>query len=639
MSREDFDNESLEDQKQRMSKIGKLMDSGRDEKMEDSDPIEFNGSWSKESKDSYAEKIVKDLTGKFNKWAAWRQPYDDLFEEIYGLYHSTTSARKTKTRTKIFIPIVFQVIEAAIPKIINTLFSVDEFFEVHPLDSVDEDLGDDIRKLIVAQLRMANFYVKFLDFAKQLLLYGTSYLKVYWKVRRAWVWTRVPVREQVVIDGFEVSNDIVDWEETKEYKIVERRPEVEVVDILDVFPNPEAETETDEGRGFFIRTWMSLEDFKKMGAGEFPVFANTDSSRLSDNSHSRSESRQERRSTRGMTQDYSESKQVELISYWGPYDVDGDGIEEEAHIVIANKSVLAKAQGNPFHHQRRPLLRTVLFNSPKEWFGIGMVEPVIPLQHELNTLRRQRLDNINLMINRMWLIDGGADIDLDSLTSTPNGIITRDSNKDSVEPLEQKDVTQSAYIEAQNVQTDIENTTTPRSAQGTPQSGRLGRTASGAKLIIGQALDKFSLIAKVIELMCLQPLVEIIHDLNGQFIDDDETLQDPKLYGAILQNPRTPEEIRTQSRFIVRAGSQMIANEAKVQNAMQFIQMFQNSLTPESMTILMQKVWSWMDGDPSVTNALQAQPTPQQQNVAIGQQDADTATMQTMLQAQQQPPQ
>jgi len=638
--REEFDTESLDDQKARMSKIGKLMDSGRDERMEDADPIEFNGSWTDAGKEEYATAIVKDLTNKFNKWASWRQPYDDLFEEVYGLYHSTTTARKTKTRTKIFIPIVFQVIEAAIPKIINTLFSVDEFFEVHPLDAADEDLGDDIRKLIVAQLRMANFYVKFLDFAKQLLLYGTSYLKVYWKVRRGWVWTRVPIRETTIIDGFEVGNDIVDWEETKEYKVVERRPEIEVVDILDVFPNPEAENENEEGKGFFIRSWMSLEEFKKMGAGEFPVFANTDSPNLSSDSSSRSESRQERRSTRGLAQDYAENKQVELISYWGPYDVDGDGIEEEAHIVIANKSVLAKAQGNPFHHQRRPLLRTVLFNSPKEWFGIGMVEPVIPLQHELNTLRRQRLDNINLMINRMWLIDGGADIDLDSLTSTPNGIITRDANKDSVIALEQKDVTQSAYLEAQNVQSDIENTTTPRSAQGTPQSGRLGRTASGAKLIIGQALDKFSLIAKVIELMCLQPLVEIIHSLNGQFIDDDQTLQDPKLYGAVMQNPRTPEEIRTQSRFIVRAGSQMIANEAKVQNAMQYIQMFQNHLTPESMTILMRKVWSWMDGDPSVTNALQAQPTPQQQGVAINQQQANTDTARAVSEmTQPQPPQ
>lgn len=625
MPREDLDNESVEDQKERINRLGKLLDEDRQERMEDTNPLDFDKSLSKEEKDTFAQKIVDDLSKKFNKFAAWRQPYDDLFEEIYSLFHSTATARKTKTRTKIFIPIVFQVIEAALPKIINTLFSVDEFFEAKPINPVDEDLGDDIRKLIVTQLRMARFYTKFLDFAKQLLLYGTSYLKVFWKVRRGWVWTRVPVREKVVIDGVEVSNDIVDWEETKEYKIIERRPEVEVVDVLDVYPNPGAENETEPDKGFFIRSWMSLEDFKKMGAGEFPVFANTDSNKLSNDSDSKNESRGNRRAARGVTQDFNaDGKQIEVISYWGPYDVDGDGIEEEAHIVIANKSVLAKAQGNPFHHQKRTLLRTVLFTSPKEWFGIGMVEPIIPLQHELNTLRRQRLDNINLMINRMWLIDGGADIDLDDLVSTPNGIITRDSNKDSVMPLDQKDVTQSAYIEAQNVQTDIENTTVPRSAQGTPQSGRLGRTASGAKLIIGQALDKFTLIIKVIELMCLQPLIEIIHALNGQFIDDDQTLQDPQLYGNIFKKPRTPEEIRTQTQFIVKGASQAIANTEKIQGAAQFMSMFQNDLTPPAKTVLMKKVWGWLDGDPSVTDSLEAQPTPQQQGVNIDQQNANT---------------
>ena len=129
---------------------------------------------------------------------------------------------------------------------------------------------------------------------------------------------------------------------------------------------------------------------------------------------------------------------------------------------------------------------------------------------------------------------------------------------------------------------------------------------------------------KVIELMCLQPMLVIVHALNGQFIDDDQTLQDPQLYGSIMKNPRTPEQIRSQSKFIMRGGSQMLANGEKVQSAAQFISMFQNDLTPESKQILMRKVWGWMDGDPTVTEKLQAQPTPQQQSVNIDQQRATT---------------
>jgi len=334
--REKFDNESTDDQKRRMGKLGKLMDEDRKERAEDVNPLDFNKALNEDEKNTFARAIADDISSKFGSRAAWRQPYDVLFDEIYALFHSTQSARKVKTRTRIFIPIVFQVIIAAIPKIINTLFTTDEFFEVDPINPVDEDLGNDIRRLIIAQLRMANFFVKFIDFVEQLLLYGTSYLKVFWKVKRGWVWTRTPIRERVVVGGVELSNDIVEWEERKEYKVIERRPEIEVVDVLDVFPDSEAETVDDEDKGVMIQSWMSLEMFKKMGAGDFPIFANTDMVKAQSDAESRNETRGKRKSSRGTAQSFAEDKQVHLISYWGPYDVDGDGIEEEAHIVVAN---------------------------------------------------------------------------------------------------------------------------------------------------------------------------------------------------------------------------------------------------------------------------------------------------------------
>jgi hypothetical protein len=425
-----------------------------------SKPIDF-GSKKGEKALEFEKKIIADLMGRFNRWESWRSNYEDTWDEIYKLYINQVQASKTPTRSKISVPVVFQIIESAVPKIVNAVFSSEEsFFEVIPTNPADTVEGEMIQMLLEYQLAQADFFSKFIDFTKQLLLYGTSYFKVYWKTERKWVWTRTPLRKKDNILAFFLGEKL-EWEEKKEYKIVTRRPEMEVLDILDVYPDPEARTEKDS-EGIFIRSWVDKDRFKEMGQGRFPIYANVDRPEINDNKNTFSESRATRTSARGNSNGATSPNQVELLEFWGYYDVDGDGIREEALITIANRSVIVQAKGNPFHHQKRPIVRTVLFPVPLEWFGIGLVEPIISMKHELDTLRRQRLDNVNQALNKMWKVSTLADVDLDSLISAPDNVILTDDMK-AVEPLETNDVTGSAYTEAQIVRTDIEDATAPRS--------------------------------------------------------------------------------------------------------------------------------------------------------------------------------
>lgn len=197
--------------------------------------------------------------------------------------------------------IVFQIIEAAVPKVVNAIFgSGEEFFDVIPVNPADQTFADGIKTLLTFQLNQAEFMIKFMDFVKQLLLYGTSYFHVYWKVKREWVVTRTPIREPLTVNGFIIDENHLRWEEKREYKVVERRPEIEVLDILDVFPDPESRTEND-ARGVFVRSWMSLSDVKSMGQGQFPVFGNTNHEKLMGGDTNFAESRQARYSIRGLS--------------------------------------------------------------------------------------------------------------------------------------------------------------------------------------------------------------------------------------------------------------------------------------------------------------------------------------------------
>lgn len=569
------------------------------------------------------DEIVKKNVDEFVKWESWRRPYDNLWNEIYRLYMSVIQNFKTPTRSKIFIPVVFQAIEAALPKLLNVLVAQRDWFEVMPDDYTQQEKADNIKKLILYQLDRARFFVKFVDFLKQLLLYGTSYLYIYWKVKRDWVWTREPIRKDVSFLGVKLGSRITGWKETKAYEVLERRPEIEVLDILDVYPDPVAQT-TDDGHAIWVRSWIDARDLQELGEGQYPMYENTDNPQVT-GGHvaSFSQTRQVRYGARAVTNPVIEEKNmVELLSRWGKWDLDNDGRKEQTLIVIANRRVLLKAGPNPFYHQRPPIIKAGLFPVPLEWFALGLVEPVVPLQHELNTVRRQRLDNINMILNRMWKVNTLADVDLDTLISTPDGVVLTD-DMNAVEALETPDVTQSSYNDAALIQSDIENVTAPRSIQGTPESGRLGRTARGAQLIISQALEKFGTAARLIEEITLKDMLKMWHQLNDQFIDDDETLRNPRLYGGVFDPTITVEDVRTDVRFRLTGSSELIDKEAKINQLTAFLGIFKTFLTPATLTLIAQKVWTLMGFDKQELLKVQAMQPPPQPVAPIAPQTAD----------------
>lgn len=546
----------------------------------------------------WEKKVVKDITDMFDVWDTWRRPFENLWNQIYRMYFSNVDSSKTTTRAKIFVPVVFQVIESTIPKIMNVLFGAEEFWDAIP-ESKDEQPKVDVSKLLINyQLMQSDFFVKFMDFTKQLLLYGTSYFLVFWRTERKWVWSRTPIREDVNILGFKMGSRIVGWKENKEYKVTFRGPDMEVLDILDVWPDPTSPNEK-KGKGVFVRTYEDIDALKEMGKGRFPVYSNTDSEELKSKTVSMSNSRQSRLSSRGTTQPMKDiGGGTEIHSFYGLYDLDGDGIREEVQIVIGNKKVLLKAQSNPFHHGKRPVIRSVLFPVPNEWFGIGLVEPVIGLVHELNTVRRQRLDNVNLILNRMWKVLSYADIDLDTVVSSPNGIIITD-DMNGIEALATPNVTESAYQEAASIQQDIDSATAPKSIQGTPDSGRLGRTAKGAQMIIGQALEKFGTAVRMIEETSVKRIIRMFHQLNMQFIDDDDKLREPGLYGSIFDEKVTVEMIRAEFKVKILGISDIMNKEGKINQIISFFGVFKQFMAPPTIKAVMEKVWRLMGFKPS----------------------------------------
>lgn len=565
-------------------------------------PIQYK---TKDGADASQNQVLQDeLVGRhvsrFNLWQTWRLSIQSIWYDIYQLFVASGSPSRIATRSKIIVPVVFQILESALPKIVNVLFGSPDWLGVVSRSAakvVDQRILDAKRDLLLYQLDMADYFTQFLIFLKQLLMYGTSYFQIYWKVKREWVYEATPVRERQTSNGTVLKENALTWQKQLVYKVVERRPALEVLDIDSVYPDPDGK-DVQESAGVYVRSLMPLDEFQELCSGSYPVYTNFERVKETLKAVQDSPVILQRKSARGIATPApaARGEMVELLTFWGRDDLDGDGIREEVQIVIANKVVLVKAIRNPFEHQKRPIVRGVLFPVPNEWYGMGLIEPVLPLIRELNTVRNQNIDMNNLIINRMWKVNLNADVDLETLISSPNGIVLT-GDMDGVQPLPQDPIPQSPMEMSALIQADIDNTAVPKSIQGSGSAAALGRSARGAQMIIGQALEKFGMGSKLLEESVIRKCLTMCDQLNAQFLDSDEVLQE--FYGDLLSDPNvelplrlTPEEIRTQVSFKITGVSETITSEATINQLVAFTNTFKG--LPFDWSSVAQTMWKLM---------------------------------------------
>ena len=540
--------------------------------------------------------IVDTLSGEIVKREAWRRLYEVLWWNIYSLYMSGNRTTITPTRSKIFIPIAFQLIEIATPKLISFLSNNDTIFDVEPDDVKDQAVADNIQKLISDQLSKNKFGDTYETFVKQLLLYGTSYFYVDYKVKWDWVWERV-AKKTTTVDEFGINHEKIDYVNQKTYKITERRPNIAWIDILDVFPQQDHAKVEDQYPGICIRRFMDQKEFARMCDGPQPYFTNKEQVLATGMTNKFQQSRQFRKVARGEVATRT-STDIELLEWWMKYDLDGDGIDEECQIIIANRQIVVRAVPNPYYHQKRPLIKVCFCKVPGEWYGIGLIEPVISLINQLTTVRRQRLDNITLILNRMWKVKSSTDIDPTKLIATPNGIILVD-NMDDVMPLEVSDVTQSAYQDCNQILNDIFSATVPQALTGSIDdmkgTGSIGVGAVRAN--ISQALEKFATAAKAIEDEGIKEILNMCYSLDLQYLNTDEIIR--AFYGKLFPDPSvaTPEMIRASVSFRMTVLSEMVNTDVKVAQAQAFFTLANQQFTPDTNQRILRQIWGLMGND------------------------------------------
>lgn len=478
---------------------------------------------------------VKMVIERFMRSEAYCKAWHDNGEKWYKRYRFYRESGKYPYKHNVKDRLTFTIVEVMAAKIMKALFAMQPFISVVPTEKADVPIARQLEKVIdtIINNPEREFFLEFLDFVKQNLIYGTSFLSVTPRFNL----------EDFTFDG--VNFDCEDY--------------------FDIFPDPACKRLS---RAKFIikrsiRYWDELKILEKKG-----VYKNVDDIKadtVADFDHKVKDRLSEVGLQTGV--DYSDpvTGEVEILDYFE----EGNIITVGARKVLlrdTKKNIGKKASGDYFGEATEvrsalpyhlPLVDVKCVPVPREFFGIGVPEVLEDDQLYLDLLRSQRLDNLDLLINKLFKVRIGSDTDPDMIYSAPGGIIPV-TNMDDLDEFQISDVTGSSYKE-QEVVVGRANDAIGQYGYGRGEQPARRETATGIVKLQEAAQNRDDLYNKLYEFTGIRPLGKKVVQIIREYMTQDQ-------YERIIGEPDagfyqyTQEEL-FQALDVVPQGTSITANK------------------------------------------------------------------------------
>lgn len=492
------------------------------------------------------EELQTELIGLFHYAEGDRQQWEEKAIKNYKLYKGYTKRKPNQIGSILHIPRTYEQIDTVRSKILKAFFGNKPYIDFLPKSN---ELDPELQKqneakarlagaLVDSQLEKNRIYSKFYDYVTNFLVFPAAIMSVGWRFEQKQVRKRVPAK---VLEMQPVPNPIgmaygmvmmpvaVEvpgaFDVVTELKTIWDDNEIQVVDFFDFWVDPRASS-LEDARFVIQREFMSREDIENKlqkfgestdGGVVFPM----DWAALKDSGGGLTDGRYERMNATDITQETTDGsayidEKYEVLWFWYP----------DKMRMLINRKTVAYSGPNPYWHGKLPFVMTGFDPLPNEIYSLSAVDVIADLQDELNTHRNQRIDNVSLILNKMWMKRRTAEIPDSELVSRPHGIIEVES-LDDLKAVEFEDVTTSAYQEEAIIKSDMENAIgTPPVVRGT--SGNAKETATEIVTKNTNAGIRFETKILLYEALALIPMAELMDLNNQQFIEDERIV---KMYG------------------------------------------------------------------------------------------------------------
>jgi hypothetical protein len=437
------------------------------------------------------------LVGQYDNWKTYRQKnYDSVFIEVYKLYKCFRNREVSNWQSNVFLPYVFSVIETVFPRIMEYVYQGDEFVRALPRGMEDYNQAEIVDKLIQYQIdtQIQNLFLELAEHFKTCLIYGNGIGKLTWNVK-------------------------------------ENRPEFFNIDIFDFVVEPyKKHIETMDGMyqvyDKFVDQLFQLQQEGLAGHKNVGKLFSTSQTKESE------PDKQQKNSEVGKSSKSQNKRNSALIyEFWGKVPIQ-DRIDldagfsaakyEEKLVLIANRKHLIREVPNPYITSYnpdgfKPFIASKNYIDPQEFYSMGEIYPIRDLQHEANELENNMLDNLKIIINRMWQVTHTAGIDLDTLYSYP-GAIFQTNELDQLRPIDHRDIPPSYFESRQHRLQDIDKATGVYDYTRGANTPGMTDTVGGITSLIEEANMRFGVKIKVLQMTSITEFARKLFMLDKIFI-------------------------------------------------------------------------------------------------------------------------
>lgn len=464
----------------------------------------------KKCDEEYGQSEVAFVLNKYEEARQAREAkYDPIWDEAYRLYNNELDEAKTKSgkwRNRMFVPLSFSLIEDIHPNMMDAFFSQDDFLDVAPATQEDISGVDVVKMLMIYQLReKVKIFFKLFDAFKQAEMYGTSpvFLDFKKRIRK--------IRKLRVINKTINGNNIKFLEPERTESLEYNDPQWTVRDVYDIYPSPFS---TREYQPYIIDRSFQPYDELKQDVEQDEETYNVDEFKKITNADfwsGENDTKNVRGNVFGISNQHSnvgKTNFIEKLTYWE---------DNRIITVAARKYKIRSHKENIFYHGKKPFIFFHYTPQLHEFYSKGAIEPVAPLQHDVNRLRNQRRDNVSLVLNKMWEVVASALEDENELVWQPGGIV-HTNVPNMVREIPVSDVTQNSYIEEDINRSDMK--WTHGITEQLKGIGGARKTASEAHELLVMAQSRLKLVI-LFNQKELQEGLKLHHSLNQQFLTKD----------------------------------------------------------------------------------------------------------------------
>ena len=474
-------------------------------------------------------------TSGFASWGAnwWRKKKDERIEKerIWQECWLASVSKFGKTwdnlqdfRSKRYIPITQQAVEAVAAHLTQGVMPYDEYFQIYGRTPDDESNAKANQALLSWQDQQTGFRTKF----HELLKYGAIFGNVPYCVN--WV-----ERKQIVPDQTAFANQIVAAKQVsdqmgeampapdltampmKEQRVYDG-PDLEIGNIFDFVIDRHPNNPEHAPR--CMRTFKSKAYLLDMQNEDgYSVYEGVEDVLPFDGKNETSDSlKREVYRLEGFIEQPID--QVELLQFEGDLELPGpDGtpvLYKNYILVVANRNKVIRFEPNPFAHGRCSWNMFVLYPEPGEVYGRGIVEPALGLQDVVNVRANQVIEANTLILNPTFSVVQDGVFDANEWLSAP-GAVNFVAQQGNIQPLQ---VIPQAALGFQEIGFMMSQHNQSTGAQASFTSEAYQKSATEVAASSGMTQSRNAETIKHIEYNCLTPIIRMKMQMNQQLMDE-----------------------------------------------------------------------------------------------------------------------